>query len=264
MTSVTAPHRHPLVLGKPIRHRREQQIGWIIASILLGSGFIAGLYWLGLQQDYHHLGLPWGSAKAWWDNGMGIFHTPKWGPYRHGERDNGEPETWTIIGGVLLGAVPKKTWLFPRWAFGLALTILLLVILAGAAGITWLTAFGPLHHVNDTLSWQQLVLGVAAGRIIHYTWAPFGATIRYYIVASSGYYTGTIPLWVRYPLMPPTWREQWSVLHADGAGESREKPSLTLTILIPAAVAVLLLVAIIGNLAKYGVAHGLHIPVMNP
>jgi hypothetical protein len=260
------PPKYPLVLGKPIRHRREQQLAWVGGSILLGAGLIAGFYWIFLQQDYRNLGLPWGSAKAWWDGGMGIFHTPDWAAYRHGIRDNGEPETWTIIGAALLGKTPKRTWLFPRWAFGLALTVLFAVIIGCAAGLTWLTAFGPLGH-GGFLVLKQLILGMIAGRIIHYAWAPFGASIRYYIVASSASNAGPAPLWVRYPLMPPTWREQWSVTRARATAASdgeQERPSLALKILIPSWVALAVLIAIVGLLAKYPVANGIHIPVMNP
>lgn len=262
--AVTAP-KHPLVLGKPIRHRTLQQAAWTGLSILLGAGFIAGLYWIFLQQDYHHLGLPFGSAKTWWDNGMGIIRSGRWPRYRHGVRDGGEPALWVLVGATILGkAKTENVRLMPTWSLAPAAAALIAAIVGGTLGITWLTAFGPLSRVADTLSWQQLILGIALGRVLHYAWAPFGATIRYRIVARSAFGTG-VPLWVQYPLLPPAWREMWSELRAlrPGSGTKADR-DLGTRALISAMVTVFLLVAVIGDLAKFAVAHGVHIPVMFP
>jgi hypothetical protein len=253
----------PLVLGKPIRHRRLQQLVWVGMSVLLGAGFVAGAYWLGLQQDYHALHLPFGSAKNWWDSGMGFIHSGRWPDYRHGIRDDGEPAVWTMVGATVLGKARASARLLPLWLLPIAVVTLIAAIIAGALGITWLIYFGPLSHVSDTASWQQIVLGVLLGRILHYAFAPVGATVRYHLVAHSALGSGGVPLWVRKPLMPYEWRVLWCKLR----GRAETTPAqggTTMRVLVGAGVVLFLFVAIVGNLAKYAVAHGLHIPVMNP
>jgi hypothetical protein len=262
-----AREEHPLVLGHKIRGRRKQQLIWIGMSVLLGSGFIAGLYWLVLQQDYHNLISalpPHTSLKAWWDGGMGFIRSGRWPVERHSIRDLGEPAAWTMIGATILGKA-KTTRLLPLSSLVIAPVILLALLVAGAFGIAWVINFGFLAKVPDQLSWQQILLGMALGRVLHYLWNPIGATVRYHIVAHSAHGTA-IPLWVRYPLMPPAWREMWAELRATarpGTTPAREE-SHGLRVIVPVAVFLFLLVAIVGNLAKYGVAHGTHIPVMNP
>jgi hypothetical protein len=253
----------PLVLGKPVRFRRLQQLIWVGMSVLLGAGLVAGLYWLGLQQDYRHLGLPFGSAKNWWDSGMGFIHSGRWADYRHGIRDGGEPAAWTMVGATLLGKARASARLLPLWLLPIAVVVLLAAIIAGTLGITWLTWFGPLSHVGDAFSWQQLVLGVILGRILHYSFAPVGATVRYHIVAHSALGSGGVPLWVREPLMPPAWRELWCKLRGR-AETTNAKGGTLIRVLVIVGVIAFVFIAIVGNLAKYAVAHGLHIPVMNP
>jgi hypothetical protein len=262
-TARKAP-KHPLVLGKKIHFRREQMILWIGLSVVLGSGFIAGLYWLVLQQRYPFLPGS-GSLKNWWDNGMGIIKSGNWPAYRHGIRDGGEPTAWTLIGATILGKVKMDGRLLPLKSLIIAPVILFALIIAGTVGITWITHFGPLSHVSDTLSWQQILLGVILGRLLHLLWKPIGNTVRYHIIARGC--TGAVPLWVRLPLMPPPWREAWAELKADPArckvvlrehGEQHK----SLRWAVPLAVFLFLVIAIIGNLAKYVIAHGGHVPGM--
>jgi hypothetical protein len=275
-TTTTTP-KHPLVNEHPIHLRIEQQTGWLVMSILLGAGFIAGLYWLGFQQDYHYLipALPKGtSLKAWWDGGMGFIHSGNWAIYRHGIRDNGEPAVWTMVGATLLGKAKTSSKPLPFAALFVAPFVLLAMLVAGALAISWVINFGFLSHVSDKFSWQSILLGFILGRILHIFWAPFGNTIRYHVVAAS-LRKGTTPLWVTLPLMPPAWREYWSEMKSEGAIMTEKKNSGRLSsgataarhparVLVPFMVLVFVLVAIVGLLAKYGVAHGLHVPVMNP
>ena len=94
---------HPLLIsGKHVKFRRSQQLIWTVLAGLLGVGFIAGLYWLILQQHYPFMPGS-GSLKLFWDNGLnGLIRSPEWANYRHGIRDNGEPEFWAMIGAMLV------------------------------------------------------------------------------------------------------------------------------------------------------------------
>ena len=257
--------KYPLVNGKPIRYRRFQQLCWIGISAVFGAGFIAGLYWLGLQQHYPFLPGS-GSAKLWWDNGMGgMIRSPHWDAYRHAIRNNGEPELWAMVGAVLLGkARGKPGILLPGWALVIATLLLLIALIAGAAGIAWLTVVGPLRNVTDIFSLRELILGFILGRILHLAFSPVGSTIRYRITSSAAARAGT-PLWVALPLMPPTWRESWSELRARMTGTLKERKDRfrQSRVLVPLMVLIFLVVAVIGNLAKYAVAHGMHVPGMN-
>jgi hypothetical protein len=270
-----AKKKRPLVNGHPIHFRRTQQLVWTGLSILLGAGFIAGLYWLVLQQNYlplfHLLGFHphvSGSLKLWWDNGMGgLVRSVRWVFYRHGVRDGGEPALWTMVGATLLGKASTHPRLLPGWMLALAPVLLLTLIVLGTLGITWLTQFGPLSHVPNPLSWQEIALGALLGRMLHFLWAPIGNTVRYRVADNAAARAG-VPLWVRRPLLPPVWRELWAELRAryEASGVSlkeRTDKHRQSVVLVPAIVTVFLIIAIIGDLAKWGVAHGLHIPGMN-
>lgn len=260
MTTAAIPvHDHK------IHARGVQKLIWTGLSVLLGAGFIAGLYWLAFEQSP--------TAKTWWDSGMGFIHSPHWVYFRHGIRDDGEPAVWTMIGATILGAVkipPKR--LLPPFLLVIAPVILLSLIVAGSMGITWLIHFSPrFSTLPDTLSWKELVLGMCLGRALHFLWAPIGATIRYHVIARSAVKTAE-PLWVKLPLVPPTWREAWWKLNEDRHETAAQLQEVTagggshvlLRTMVPLAVLGFLFVAIVGLLAKYGVAHGVHIPVMNP
>src|SRR5579871_3145647 len=222
---------------------------WTGLSVLLGSGFIAGLYWIFLQQRYPFLPGS-GSLKLWWDNGMGIIHSGNWDKYRHGIRDGGEPAAWTMIGATILGKVKMDGRLLPLKSLLIAPVILLALIILGTLAITWVTSFGPLSHVPDTGSWQQLVLGVVLGRMLHLLWAPIGNTVRYHIIARA---VTSTPLWARFPLLPPPWREAWAQLKADPARcrvivSENAKQHHALRWVIPLAVLLFVFVAVVGNL----------------
>ena len=267
--TVKTKKTRPLVNGHKIHFRRTQQLIWTGLSIALGSGFIAGLYWLLLQQHYPFMPGS-GSLKLWWDNGMGLIHSGHWDAYRHGIRDGGEPAAWTLIGATILGKVKTGGRILSLGWLAPAALLLLALIVAGTVGITWLTHFGPLSRVSDVGSWQQIILGVALGRVLHLLWNPIGNTVRYHIISRSAL-ASNIPLWVRLPLLPPTWREAWAELKANPSLIRAARQALqdsksrhVLRWVIPAAVSLFVFVAVVGNLAKYGVAHGAHIPVMNP
>jgi len=259
----------PLVSGRPVRFRRFQQLIWIGMSALLGAGFIAGLYYLIFQQHYP-VTANCCSAKAWWDSGMGFIRSPHWPDYRHAIRDNGEPALWAMVGATLLGkAKTHPRFLLPPWALVIAPLVLLICLIAGAVGIAYITVLGPLKNVSDIFSWQELVLGGLLGQVLHRFWSPVGTTIRYLVVARA-VRTGRTPLWVTLPLMPPAWREMYSELDRQDTNPPLPKEKRTglkrlvppQRVLVPVMLLVFVVVAVVGNLAKYVVAHGGHVPGM--
>lgn len=263
----------PLVSGRPVKFRRFQQLIWVGMSALLGAGFIAGLYYLGFQEDYHNLipSLPKGtSAKTWWDSGMGFIHSAHWPDDRHALRNLGEPALWVMVGATLLGkARTHPRFLLPPWALVLAPLVLLVMLIAGAVGIAWVTVQGPLSHVSNIFSWQDLVLGGLLGQVLHRFWSPIGSTIRYLVVARA-VRTGRTPLWVTLPLMPPAWREMYSELDREDTNPPLPKEKRTglkrlvppQRVLVPVMLLVFTVIAVVGNLAKYVIAHGGHVPGM--
>lgn len=265
----------PLVNGKPIRFRAVQQLGWTGMSALFGVGFVAGIYYLVLQEHYPFLPGS-GSLKLWWDNGMnGLIRSPHWADYRHAIRDNGEPAAWSMVGSIILGkaripALGKRPFQLPTWALIAMTFIMLVLIIAGATGIAWLTVLGPPSRWSDIFSWQEIVFGIVFGQLLHRLFAaPVGITIRNRIIYRS-VLAGRQPLWVKGPFAPPAWREMWSELDRrdtnptlakeDRRGLKRFIPPAKF--LVPAMVFVFVVVAVIGDLAKFVVAHGGHVPGM--
>jgi len=258
--------------GKPIRFRAFQKLTWRVLALALGVGIVAGLYWYVLQQNYHNI-LPFlpknASLKNWWDDGMGgLIHSPNWsnGIWRHGVRDKAEPEMWAIVGGILFGATLPGKPLRLIWV-GLASIVMLALVIAGALGITWFTAFGPGKHLPDPFSIQDIILGLLVGQSLHFLWMPVASSIRYHLTRSAGA-SGHTPLWVTLPLAPPGMREGWSELKRQGklrvkVTEKVDKFKQS-RLVVPVLALLFLIVAVTGDLAKYGFAHGLHVALLNP
>jgi hypothetical protein len=258
--------------GHQIHFRKTQKLIWGGLAAVLGVGFIAGCYFLGLQIDWHNVFpfLPKGTTlKLWWDNGMGFIHYKDWanGIWRHGVRDKAEPEMWAIVGGILLGSSYKSRHVIKVPFLILGGLIMFALVIAGALFITWMTYFGPIKHLDS--QWQNIagiVLGFAVGHALHYMWMPMANSIRYQLTSRSLQHTMSVPLWVSLPLAPPGWRDMYSQLKADGVTptkvkEDKHKQS---RVLVPLGVLIFLLIAVVGILAKYPIAHGVHIPVLNP
>ena len=79
--------------------------------------------------------------------------------------------------------------------------------------------------------------------------------------------TGSTPLWVNLPLLPPAWREAWAELKADPAKckvvlKAHESQHKAMRWVVPLGVLAFLFIAVVGNLAKYVIAHGGHVPGM--
>lgn len=265
---------HPsLPSGHPIHFRRSQKLMWGLLAGVLGVGFVAGIYFIGLQFDWHNLFpfLPKGtSLKAWWDGGMGFIHSKDWDIWRHGVRDKGEPEFWAIVGGILLGASLKSRHVIKWPLLVLGGMIMMVLVVLGALAITWITFFGPVKHLNPQYqNIAGILVGLAIGHALHYMWMPMANSIRYQLVSFSLRRTDSVPLWVTLPLAPPGWREMYSQLRAEGAGAElqkarRENKHKQSRWLVPLGALVFLLIAVVGILAKYPIAHGVAIPVLNP
>jgi hypothetical protein len=250
-----------------------QKLAWTGMAAVFGVGFIAGLYYLGLQIDWHNVlpFLPKGtSAKGWWDGGMGFIHDKDWanGIWRHGVRDKAEPEMWAIIGGILLGSSYKSRRVIKLPFLLLAGFTMFALVIAGALFITWFTYFGPAKHLSA--QWQNiagLALGLAVGHALHYLWMPVANSIRYQLVSVSLHSSTSTPLWVQLPVAPPGWREMWAQLKDDGvtpATMKKENKHKQSRYVVPFLVLIFLVIAVVGILAKYPIAHGTHIPVLNP
>ncbi len=240
---------------------------WTGMAALLGPGFFAGLYYALFQQRWYiHIGSfshTFVYLKNWFDGGMGIFgHVSKadYAIWRHGVRNEGEPAFWAVLGVMLLAKVKAGAKPVSKLTLAVMPLVMLIAITGGALAITWVISFGPLHHVNDRFQWQQIILGLTLGHLLHIIWAPTGRTIRMYLVERSA---GMTPLWVILPLAPPPWREQWAELAGDKLAR-REKHPRWLIFSVFMASFLFVLIAIGGDLAKYWISRGNHVPYMNP
>lgn len=244
-----------VVHPRKIRLRGMQQVIWVAMSIALGAGFVAGLYWLFLQQHYPFLPGS-GSAKAWWDGGMGFIHSSKWPKLRHGVRDLGEPAAWTVVGALLLLKSKDHPRILPAWLLILWSAVLGVATIAATIGITWVINFTAFSKVHDPYSWKQLAAGILLGLFLKRAWAPVTGTIRYHVISQT---SGT-PLWVRFPLLSPAWRQEWLDTHQGVAGKA--DANWKAVALVSLGVLLFLFIAVVGNLAKYAIPHGVHIPGM--
>lgn len=279
MTAVDAVTDHkariPLVSGKPVEFRFPQMLAWGIIAGLLGACFVAGLYYALWQVDWYvHIGSVhfqvfylkkvW-DAGTWWPSWLG-----HWAIYRHATfRNLLEPEVAIMAVGTLLAK--PTSWADRCGKIRLLTAPFILVGLAivlNTAG-TWLLNFGLPANARTIVNWQSagtLALGFAIGHfILRPFWAPVGALLQGdRIDASVGFARKyhRVPLWETYPLMPPVirerfaegWRKATAPLRATGANR------WLLTILA----IVIMLVTVLGGLAKFGFAHGYRVPYLNP
>jgi hypothetical protein len=248
---------------------------WTVVTGACGAALIAGIYFNVFQVDWHAFDL-----KNWWDGGMGVFTSPSWALYRHGERDLLEPALFIMAGKTLLAR--PKYWGAQVATWRLALTPVVLVAAAAglAAGGIWLLDFGlpRLWHallggyrvtappVISHSSWQEIVLGLAIGLVLHPLWAPVGATLQgHYLrtAATRAHARGGTPLWVRYPLAPPVVRERYESLRDtydtvvdDGGGALRRWGIAAGTVLAAYLV-------ITGFIAHYWLGTGHTIPALD-
>jgi hypothetical protein len=226
-----------LIAGHAIHGRFLQQIGWSIGlgTLILGL-FFSGLYDIGTQVHwvvhiwFIRFQLPW--AKPGWDaNAWGLIgphswvvNTTNWGykfGYRHALRDIVLPAFATMGALSIAGGAKKPAgWLYTAIAPFLVLATAIVMIIGGMwlalrAGTGSLTA----QQVTSLHFAESLALGLLTGRVLHYIWRPAGTRIQTFSVerlidrrwrrGGAG-----LPAWVRYPLAPPTMREEGAKLVA--------------------------------------------------
>jgi hypothetical protein len=260
-----------LVNGKPIRARGLQQVihGSVIG--LLGVCLFAGLYEAVIQVPWHiwlHIGsFQWRTAtssiKSWWDGGMGFIHSGDWKLYRHAIRNDGEPAAFALFASMI--AAPPKYWGKRVGIVRLIATPPLLLVATMAlivAGTYAIIHWAPSNWSYSTLS---IILGAAIGVAMRPLWKPIGATLQGFLVDRSidvARGKGHDPLWERTPLGPPTLRERYSEMKAHDTDTETRSPANRAAVITFLVVAFVLIV--LGALAKFGFAHGLHLPYLYP
>lgn len=290
-----APPRHVLVNGKPIEFRAGQMLGWKVIAGFAGACFVAGLYFLLLQVNWHVnlYGVKFQvfNLKPWWDN---LFSYPSWPLYRHGLRDLGEPAAATM--GVMTLIAKPRTWgtRLGTWRLVAAPAELAVVAIALIIGGVWLLDFGlpqAWHALFGTYrvtapgwiahsSWQNLLLGFLIGRVLQPLWAPVGATLQGYRVDTAvdrALVTGKSPLWVGLPVVPPVIRERFSwdlagrrrtteqklggVMHPSQLHQQPDRSTRALIIIL---IVIGVLFTVAGILAKFWIATGHGFPYLAP
>lgn len=219
LQGATATKHQMLPSGKTVKFRREQMIVWAFAAAFVGAAFIAGLYFGILEANWHLF-----SLKHTWDH---LLPESWWPIYRHSAfRDIPEPAFATM--GVLTLIVKPKYWDKRVSTLRLVTAPFILVIATLALGVlgTWLLKFGLPEHVRHVLAWHSvgnIALGIAIGRLMHFFWAPVGATIQGNLLdgsAGNAVVFNHVPAWVRLPFAPPVLRERFSRMFlAEKAGE---------------------------------------------
>lgn len=290
--SFTLPPKIP-VFGKYIHGRVAQMIAWSAIVGALGVGLPAGWYYLLMQTDWYvHLGPIYFHIfflKNWWDGtgvwqargGMGFIRSKSWSLYRHlAFRDQLEP---AIFGMAIVTLLAKpKTWKTRVGLPRLIASPFILVALAIGMGLagTWLIYFGlpnawygmGLHHLNtgfiSKLSLPTLLLAFVMGKVLHRVWGPVGATLQGLQIDRSvdtAKLADHIPLWVRYPVVPPVIRERFSwVWEHDATVTQRKKLGKWARFALTAFIVLSFLVMIVGLIAKYWIAKGHHFPYLAP
>jgi hypothetical protein len=266
------------VFGKYIYLRRTQMILWSVVVGAVFAAIVAGGYYALLQTNWHAFDL-----KNWWDSGMGFIHSKSWVLYRHGLRDLGEPAAATM--GVMTLLAKPKWWTVRVGAVRLATTPVVLVVLAVAliVGGIWLVDFGlPAawhglfgnYHLTGWFtnalgkaSFTTLLLGFLIGRVLHRVWAPVGATLQGYAVdrpVDKAKLSDRIPLWVKYPDVPPVIRERFSWTWDHDADVKARRPSRATKILMGVLIVLGVLLAFTGFVAHYWIGKGNSFPFLAP
>jgi hypothetical protein len=281
------------VNGEPIKARGFQLVVWTAIGIVLGPALIAGIYYAWWEMHWFiHIGpLFWKgwSLKAWWDAGTWwprwLGH---WVLYRHlAFRDLLEPAAATMYIKTFLAS--SKTWKLRASVPRLVLTppaLLVAAILLGCVGVwvldlggpnAWHALFG--HYVLTggvitvlgKVSAGPLLWGVGMGFILHRFWAPVGSTIQGFYVdrgvdrvqsSVAAHTKVTFPVWVRYPVAPVQIRERFGWLWSRNA--VIKKVGATSKWLIWTITIAVVLLTILGLLARYYFAKGHYLPYLNP
>jgi len=275
----------PIIMpsGHAARYRLLQTITWIGIAGACAAALVAGAYFNGLEVNWHVFWL-----KSWWDGGMGhLITSPSWPLYRHGYRDQGEPEVAFLIVGMIFAK--RKSWSrrAPLWYMIIAPVLLLALSAAGITGVIWLLNFGIPHLLHEqALSHWYLFAGTLAGgfllgHIVKPVWRPAGATIngwfvdwsvdRYLVRRQHG--NGRIvaaPRWVRHWYTAPlSLRERWmwQVRNNEVITRHRNLPRWAAWALAAIGALFLLLVAyltVTGFIAHFWIGSGHSVPFLAP
>lgn len=259
-----------LVNGHPIHFRWEQMVFWGLIIGLCGANFVAGGYYLLLEQHWYiHIGSfnHGSSLKDWWDGGMGFIHAASWVNYRHGLRNLGEPAIAFLAIGTLI-ANPKYWGVrLPGWQLAVRMIVLIVVAVAAIVGGVWLlTNFSwPVNH--DAGSWEYLVLGFLISHVLlRPIWRPAGATLNGYALDRLVQRAGTkTPLWVKHPDAPPVDRERFVVMQEDPANLHDVRladQSKASRILVTVTFIIITVVTVIGFIAHYWIGKGHFFPYL--
>ena len=237
MSTITAAlpaiPRHIKVNGHRIHLRLVQQLIWSFAAATAGAYIISAVYYLVTQVHWSSGGHTILYLKPQWDH---LFNTAWWKAARHDIRDVYEGVLATLFVKSLM-ANWKKSHRERVGAFRLLTAPLLIIVVAlpfVIAGIWVIEIAGPwlwhhtLHHhvvhlsvalpawldtYLSTWNWRPLLIGIIAGLVVHRLYRPIGNTIQLFFVevgVNRARATGTIPVWVRHPIMPPVIRERFA------------------------------------------------------
>jgi hypothetical protein len=179
------------------------------------------------------------------------------------------------------------------WRLAATPVILAVVAIALIAGGIWLLDFGLPALWHDVLgtyrvtapaviahsSWQNLLLGLVIGQVLHRIWAPAGATLQGYAIDRSVdramAHGGIVPRWAVLPDVPPVVRERfaWDLVRqqqrvrigtANQSQYIHEQPSRVTRALMTALVVAGALFTLAGIIAKFWIATGHGVPYLAP
>jgi hypothetical protein len=270
--------RHIKVNGHRIHLRIVQQLIWTFAAATAGAYIISALYYLITQVHWTSGGHTVLYLKPGWD---GLFKTAWWPVARHGLRDVYEGVLATLLVKSLMANWKRKNLdevgafrliTAPLLIIGAALPIVLLGIWVVNFAGPWVWHHTVGHRIVhlavhlpswldtylSTWNWQPLVIGIIAGLVVHRLYRPIGNTVQLYFIeraVNRARATGSIPVWVRYPLTPPVVRERFAwMMEAD---IPVEKHGAWVDIVTPVMTAIFILLAIYGAFIRLWVAkHG--------
>ena len=200
------PKRIP-VNGRPIRLRWLQQIIWSFLAANTGVLIISALYYLFVQLRWHVGSHTFLYLKPDWDN---LFSFHGWPQDRHDIRNVYEALLATLLVRSLLANWRKHDRRAPGWYVLISPVVIVAVAFPVVAAGVWLVNYGlpdvwhaalahhtvhnPVHLRNQWawlgtyisgFPWQPVVIGIAAGLVVHRVYAPAGNTVQLYFIGRS-------------------------------------------------------------------------------
>ena len=205
-TELKAPRRIR-VNGHHIHLRWLQQLVWFFIAANVGVFIISALYYLFVELNWHVGHHEFLNLKPDWDH---LFSFHGWTADRHDFRNVYEALLATLFVRSLLANWRKHDRRAPGWYVALSPLIIVVVafplVLAGvwlinyALPDVWHSLFShhalhnPVHFPHAVawlgtyvsgFAWQPVVIGIAAGLVVHRVYAPAGNTIQLYFIGRS-------------------------------------------------------------------------------